>query len=85
MQQIKEKELTELSDQELLEKRKKSKSTKIINAVIFGFMIGIAVYSTVKNGFGLFTFSPLLFAPMAINNDKNNKALETELKFRNLK
>ena len=83
MQQIKE--LTELSDQELLEKRKKSKSTKIINAVIFGFMIGIAVYSTVKNGFGLFTFFPLLFAPMAINNDKNNKALETELKFRNLK
>ena len=85
MQQIKEKELTELIDQELLKKRKKSKSTKIINAVIFGFMIGIAVYSTVKNGFGLFTFLPLLFAPMAINNDKNNKALETELKFRNLK
>lgn len=81
---MKEKELTELSDQELLEKKKKSKSNNITSSVILGIMIGIAIYSTVKNGLGLFTFFPLLFIPIAKNNSKNNKALEAELKSRNL-
>ncbi|MCJ7935635.1 MAG: hypothetical protein MUW56_18920 [Chryseobacterium sp.] len=57
-----EKELTELTDQELLEKKKKIKSGEIMNAAILGALIGIAVYSTVKHGLGLFTFLPLLFA-----------------------
>ena len=79
-----EKKLTELSDAELLEKRKKVKSGKIMNGVIFGIMIGISIFSTVKNGFGLLTFFPLLFLPIARNNAKNNAALDTELKSRNL-
>ena len=82
---MKEKEFNELSDQELLEKRKKSKSINTLNAVIFGTMTGIAIYSTVKNGFGLLTFFPLIFAPIAANHSKNNKAIEKELKSRNLK
>lgn len=81
-----EKELNELSDQELLEKNKKAKSGKITNAVILGFLIGISVYSTVKNGLGIFTFLPVLFAFFADNVwKKNNQALERELKSRNLK
>jgi hypothetical protein len=39
------------------------KSTQFINAVLFGVMIGVATYSTVKNGFGILTFFPLLFHP----------------------
>ena len=81
---MEQKELTELSDEELLEKRKKSKSTNITNAVIFGMLIGIATYSTVRNGFGLLTFIPLVFAPIAANHSRNHKVIEKELKSRNL-
>lgn len=80
------KALHELTDQELLEKKKKTKSENIINAAILGFLIGIAVYSSVKNGIGLFTLLPLLFAFYAGNQWKKSKqALEKELESRNLK
>jgi hypothetical protein len=39
--------LNTLTDQELLVRAKKMKSTSIINAVLFGVMIGIAIYSTI--------------------------------------
>ncbi|SHH89587.1 hypothetical protein SAMN05421866_4174 [Chryseobacterium oranimense] len=81
-----EKELTELTDEELLERRKKTKASEITNAVILGVLIGIATYSTIKYGLGLFTFLPLIFALFAANSWKrNSKALEEELKSRNLK
>ena len=81
-----EKEITELTDQELLEKVKKKRSNDITNAVILGFLIGIATYSTVKYGLGLFTFLPVLFALFAANKwGKDKKVLEEELKSRNLK
>ncbi|MGG5210611.1 FUSC family protein [Chryseobacterium sp. MIQD13] len=81
-----EKELNELTDQELLEKRKKSKSEEIINAVILGVLIGIAIYGTIKYGLGLFTFLPVLFALYAANKwKKNSQTLEKELHSRNLK
>lgn len=81
-----EKELKEFTDQELLERVKKKKSNDITNAVILGVLIGIATYSTVKHGLGLFTFLPLLFAVFAANQwGKDKKGLEEELKLRNLK
>ncbi|MGU3374849.1 hypothetical protein [Chryseobacterium sp. M5A1_1a] len=81
-----EKGLSELTDQELLEKKKKSKSENIINGTILGFLIGIAAYSSVRNGIGFFTFLPLVFALYAANQWKrNSQALEKELESRNLK
>ena len=86
---MKEKELTELSDQELLEKRKKVKSTFITNAFFIGMMIGIIFYSIVENGLGIFILIPLFLAYKVTHNSKNDKvldkALEKELKSRNLK
>ena len=86
---MKPKNLTELSDQELLQKIKKLKTNKIIDATIIGFTFGIAIYSAVKNGFSFFTFFPLILAFIIVRNSKNNKILETEiqkeLKSRNLK
>ncbi len=79
-----EKELTELSDQELLAQRKKAKSNLILNATILGLFIGIAIYSTIKNGFGFFTFFPLFFAYFLFKNQADGKALEKEIKSRNL-
>ena len=51
-----EKELNELTDQELLAKKGKAKSDKIITAVLIGFSIGIAVYGGVTYGIGFFNF-----------------------------
>jgi hypothetical protein len=80
-----QKELAELTDQELLQEAKKIKSTKLFDGLIFGVLIGIAIYSIFKSGFGLFTFLPLVYTPIAAKNMKANKALEDVLKERKLK
>lgn len=80
-----EKELAELTDEELLLEAKKHKPTKVYDAVIFGILIGIATYSTIKNGLGLLTFLPLVYIPIAGKNKTKNRALEKLLKERNLK
>lgn len=51
---MKQKLLTELTDQELLEMKKKAKSNNIINAAIIGFMFGVTVYAAVNHGFSFF-------------------------------
>jgi hypothetical protein len=81
--------LTELSDQELLQKIKNLKTNKIIDATIIGSTIGIVIYSAVKNGFGFFTFFPLILVFIIVRNSTSNKILEKEiqkeLKSRNIK
>lgn len=76
---MKSENLTELSDQELLQKVNKIRSNRIIDAVIIGFTIGVVIYSAVKNGFGFFTFFPLLLTYIIARNSKNNKILEKEI------
>lgn len=78
------KQPSELTDEELILEVKRIKSTLIVNAVLFGVMIGIATYSTITNGFGILTFFPLFFVPMAIKNRTYKKALENQVKERNL-
>ncbi|MFT3794629.1 hypothetical protein [Flavobacterium sp.] len=79
------KDLTELTNEELLHEAKKMKSTKIYDAVIIGFLVGVAVYSAVRNGFGLLTFLPLVYLPIAARNKTRNEAVEKLLKQRDLK
>ena len=76
--------LSKLTDQELAAEAKKNKTNSIISAGLISFLIGIAVYSTVKNGLGFFTFFPLFFAYLIFNNSKKSKALKEELNSRNL-
>lgn len=78
-------ELAVLTDKELLQEAKKSKKTKVYDAAIFGVLIGIAIYSSVKNGFGLLTFLPLVYLPIAAKNKIKNSELEKLLKERGLK
>ena len=81
---MEQKELSELTDEQLLDEAKKIKSSSITNAVFIGFLIGIVIYSIVKNGFGFFILFPLFFAYKLVKNSKKNKPLEKELKARNL-
>ena len=67
------KKLSELTDQELLDETKKMKSTSITNALLIGIMIGIIIYSIVKNSIGFFILIPLFIVFKLVNNSKNNK------------
>jgi hypothetical protein len=79
-----QKTLSEFSDAELLLESKRMKATQFMNAVLFGVMIGVATYSTVKNGFGILTFFPLLFIQMLVKNRSRKKAVDALVKERNL-
>lgn len=80
-----QKQLSELSDQELLNEAKKMKSTSMYSALVIGIMIGIIVWSVAKNSLSFFTIIPLYFIYKIINGSKNNDALKKLLKERNLK
>lgn len=83
---MEKKELSQLTDQELLQEAKKMKSTFMINALLIGFLLGVVFYSVVKNTLGFLTLIPLFFAYKLSNNSKYNKVeLENLLKERNLK
>lgn len=81
------KDLTEFTDQELLDESKKLKSFSMTNALVIGFLVGIIFYSIVKNSLGMLTLIPLYFIYKMINDPKNKrcKDLEVLLKERKLK
>ena len=74
--------LSDLNEQELQEMLKKAKRNDITNAVLIGVFVGIAFYSSIKNGFGFFTIFPLLFPYFLIKNSKTKKEIEAELNSR---
>jgi hypothetical protein len=81
------KDLSELTDQELLDEAKKMRSFSITNALIIGILVGVIFYSIVKNSWGMLTLIPLYFVYKMINDPKNkrSKDLEELIKGRNLK
>ncbi len=80
------KNLSELTDQELLQEAKKMKTTSLINAALIGFLAGVVVYSVVKSTWGFLTLIPIFFAYKLANSSKHDREeLETLLKERNLK
>ena len=80
-------ELSQLTDEELLEEEKKLKSFSITNAFLIGFLMAIVLYSIVKHNFGFIMLIPLFFVYKMINDPKNKRveALEKLLRERNLK
>ena len=81
---MKQKELSELTDQELLAEAKKMKSSSIIQAFVIGFMFAIVVYSIVNNTWGLVTLIPLFFIYRLTRNSSSNKELKKLLEERKL-
>ncbi len=82
---MKQEEIVDLTDEALLQERKKVKLNNTVNALLIGVFIGIAVYSAVNNGFGFATLFPLFFVYIAFKNGKKAQVLEKELYSRNLK
>ena len=49
------------------------KSDAIINALFIGFLIGIVIYSGVKNSWGLVTLVPLFLAYTLLKKSKKSQ------------
>lgn len=81
---MEKKEFTDLTNEELLKEKEKIQYNKMVNAILIGFCVGIFIFSAVNNGFGFFTFFPLLLTYPFIKNGKKIKVLAEELKSRNL-
>jgi F0F1-type ATP synthase assembly protein I len=81
------KQLNELTDEELLKKAEKIKSTQIIDATLIGVLIGILIYSITAGNFSYFFGIILLYAIYKLaNKDKYKKSeIESLLKKRKLK
>ena len=76
--------LSELNVQELLAEEKKRKSALTLHTFIIGLAVGIAVYSTVRNGLGFFVFFPLLFILSGNRASNKLKSVRAELNSRTL-
>jgi hypothetical protein len=79
-----QKELSELTDQELMEEAKKIKPSPIIDAFFIGFLVGIIIYSVVANSWGFLTLIPLFMIYGLLKKSKKYTALKKELKERSL-
>jgi hypothetical protein len=79
-----EKELSQLTDKELLEVAKNNKPSPIIDAFFIGFLVGIIMFSVVANTWGLVTLIPLGIIYAFLKKPKQYETLKKELKKRNL-
>ena len=79
-----QKELSKLSDKELLEVAKNSKPSPMIDAFFIGFLVGIIIYSVVANTLGFLTLIPLFLVYILLKKPKKYEALKKELDERKL-
>ena len=79
-----QKELSQLTDEELLEVAKNNKPSPIIDAFFIGFLVGIIIYSVAANTWGFLTLIPLYLIYVFLKKPKKYAALQRELKERNL-
>ena len=70
-----QKELSELTDQELMDESKKTKPSPIINAFFIGFLVGILIYSLVVNSWGFLTLIPLIMVYRLLRKPKRHEAI----------
>lgn len=83
---MKEKDLKELTNEELLNESKKLKSFSILNAFLIGFLIGIIFISIRFSAYNISLIIPLFLIYKFVKDPKNKRAKEVEaiIKQRNL-
>lgn len=81
---MEQKDLSQLTDKELLEAVKNNKPSPIIDAFFIGFLVGAIIYSVVVNSWGFLTLIPLYLIYIFLKKPKKYEALKNELERRNL-
>ncbi len=77
-------DFSELSDQELLELKKKTKRSSTTHAFMIGFLGGIILYSIGTQSWGWLTLIPVYLIYLFTRNSDQRKALKAVLTQRNL-
>lgn len=77
-------QLSQLSNEELLEVAKNNKPSPIFDALFIGFLFGIIVFSVAANTWGLVTIIPAYLIYRFLKKPKQYEDLQAELKKRNL-
>jgi hypothetical protein len=81
---VNQKELSQLTDEELLEVAKNNKPSPVIDAFFIGFLVGIIIYGVAANAWGFITLIPLFLIYILLKKPKRYEALRKELDKRNL-
>ena len=76
------KPLSEFTDEELIQEEKKQKKDSIYHALGIGFMVGVAVYSVVNNGFSFVTIAIIGFVVFIVSKKPTDKAVKEEIELR---
>lgn len=79
-----EEQLSQLSDEELLDVFKNNKPSPLLDAFFIGFLIGIIIYSVAANAWGFITLIPLFLIYLFLKKPKQYKAINSEMERRNL-
>ena len=81
---MEQKELSQLTDKELIELTKHNKPSPTLDAFFIGFLVGILIYSAVANTWGLVSLVPLYLIYVFLKKSKKYEAIKNEVKKRNL-
>ena len=74
--------LTELTNEALSLEETKRKERFRNYCYLIALMVGVALYSTVKNGFSFFTIFPVFFAPILFSIKASHKVVQDEIESR---
>jgi hypothetical protein len=77
-------QLSQLTDEELLQHAKNMKPSPLIDAFFIGFLAGIIIYGFAANAWGFVTLIPLYLIYKFLKKPKQFEALKKELENRNL-
>ena len=84
-QTMKPEELSQLTDEQLLELAKHNKPSPVIDAFFIGFLIGIIIYGAIVNALGFLSVIPLFLIYKFLKKPQQHKDLMNELEKRGLK
>lgn len=78
-------QLSQLSDEELLEAAKNFNPSPVTDALLIGFLVGIILYGVFANAWGFLILLPLFLIRQFLKKPKQYEALQQELKKRQLR
>jgi len=81
---MKPEELSELSDEELLEVARKNKPSPVFDAFFIGFLIGIILFGVLASAWGFLILIPLYMIYRFLKKPQRYAELREELEKRNL-
>ena len=82
--QAKNGKLSLMTTLELAKEQRSRKLLLMVFAILIAFMVCVAILTTIKKGFSFFTFFPLFFAPILVTKWMSYKAVNDEIKAREI-